>query len=113
VSRFGALKTKLCFVSENVAFFLSVYVLNTKNFIYLCIDSKIIRMDSKKKRNRERMNNFCKVAIDVGKLAFASMVLGSIINSEIEKAYLIVSGLTASLLLIIMGVLLTQPNEED
>jgi len=70
-------------------------------------------MDIRKKRNRERMNNFCKVAVDVGKLAFASMVLGSIISTGIDKVYLIVFGLIGSLLLIIIGILLTQPDEEE
>jgi putative Mn2+ efflux pump MntP len=59
------------------------------------------------------VNNFCKVAIDVGKLAFASMVLGSIISTGIDKIFLIVFGLIGSLLLIVIGILLTQPNEEE
>ena len=70
-------------------------------------------MNIKEKRNRERINSFCKVLIDMGKLAFASMVLGSVISFDVSKAYILLAGGIVSVSLIAVGIFLTQPKEKE
>ena len=70
-------------------------------------------MDLKKRRKQERVNNISKVAIDLGKLTFASMVLGSVISFDISKVYILLIGGVVSVSLVMAGIFLTQPKEKE
>jgi hypothetical protein len=64
------------------------------------------------KKNREKIvENIGKVLIDIGKLTFASFVLGSIIKGDIDKLYVLIFGAMASLIFIILGILLASNKD--
>jgi hypothetical protein len=55
---------------------------------------------------------FGKVFVDLGKLAFGSLVLGTIIKGEITQSALLWTGSVTACAAIIIGVLLTTLDEE-
>jgi hypothetical protein len=64
------------------------------------------------KKNRKKIvENIGKVLIDIGKLTFASFVLGSIIKGDIDKLYILIFGAMASLIFIILGILLASNKD--
>jgi hypothetical protein len=65
-------------------------------------------MTSKKKLNE----NVGKVLVDVGKLIFASIVLGSIIKGDIDKLYLLIFGSIVALVCIYGGILFLSKKED-
>jgi len=49
--------------------------------------------------------------MDVGKLTFGSLVLGSIIKGEFEASYLITIGASVAMVAVFIGILLTSKKE--
>jgi hypothetical protein len=66
-----------------------------------------------KSRKQKIVENFGKILVDLGKLTFASIVLGSIFNSDINKAYLLLFGSLFCVVFILGGVLLITSIQED
>jgi hypothetical protein len=58
------------------------------------------------KLNRKIAKNTGKMCMDASKLAFGSLVLGTIIKGDINEAYIIIAGTVAALLLAIVGIYL-------
>jgi hypothetical protein len=56
--------------------------------------------------NKVAVENIGKVCLDLGKLSFASLVLGTILKGNIEKAYVIIAGSITALILIGIGIIL-------
>jgi hypothetical protein len=56
--------------------------------------------------NKVAIENIGKVCLDLGKLSFASLVLGTILKGEIDRAYIIIAGSVAALILIVVGIIL-------
>ena len=57
--------------------------------------------------------NLGKVMMDLGKLCFASLVLGVIIRGEIPQAILAIGGLVIAIALLAAGVLLVTKKEKN
>ena len=64
-----------------------------------------------KKAKTTIKENIGKVLIDVGKLIFGSIFLGSILRGEIPQVILIISGFAAASALLAAGVLLVTKEE--
>ena len=65
-----------------------------------------------KKKNFSFLLNFGKVIMDLGKLCFASLVLGVIIRGEISQETLLSSGIIASAIGVIIGIWFVSMFEE-
>ena len=59
------------------------------------------------KLNQKAYDNIGKLCLDLGKLTFASLVLGSIIKGDIERAHIIIAGSAVALVLVAFGIVLT------
>jgi hypothetical protein len=59
------------------------------------------------KINQKTYDNIGKLCIDLGKLLFASLVLGNIIKGDIDRSYMIIGGSAAALALVTIGIVLT------
>jgi hypothetical protein len=68
-------------------------------------------MEDNGKYRRRLLINFGKVLMDVGKLTFGSLVLGSIIKGEFEASYLITIGASVAMVAVFIGILLTSKKE--
>ena len=66
-----------------------------------------------KKAKTTIKENIGKVLIDVGKLIFGSIFLGSILRGEISQVILMISGFATALALIVAGVLLVTKKEKN
>jgi hypothetical protein len=65
-------------------------------------------MISKKKLTE----NFGKALFDIGKLIFASIVLGTIIKGDVNRVYLLLFGSIIALLCIYVGILFLSKKED-
>jgi hypothetical protein len=63
------------------------------------------------KDRKKIIENLGKVLIDLGKLTFASFVLGSIIKGEIDRLYILIFGAVIALVFIFSGVFLTSNKD--
>jgi hypothetical protein len=63
------------------------------------------------KDRKKIIENFGKVLIDLGKLTFASFVLGSIIKGDIDRLYILIFGAVIALVFIFSGVFLTSNKD--
>ena len=78
------------------------------NFIAIFAGTKNKKMMKMKKRKKKKAVALLgKILIDLGKLTFATMVLGSVLNSGINQIYLLLFGSISCVMLILAGILLT------
>jgi hypothetical protein len=58
------------------------------------------------KLNQKAVENIGKMCMDASKLAFGSLVLGTILKGDIDRMYILIAGTIAALLLAIIGIFL-------
>jgi hypothetical protein len=58
------------------------------------------------KFNQKAVENLGRMCMDASKLAFGSLVLGTILKGDVERAYVIIAGSIAALLLAAIGIYL-------
>jgi hypothetical protein len=59
------------------------------------------------KFNQKAVENIGKMCMDASKLAFGSLVLGTILKGDIDRVYILIAGSVAALLLAVLGIYLT------
>jgi len=67
----------------------------------------------RKKRTLKTINDYGKVSIDLGKLIFGSLVLGTTIKGSLDQYVLLASGLAATAVFIVLGIWLTNMTREE
>jgi predicted RNA-binding protein len=75
--------------------------------------SSKIKKSPKKRAKTTIKENIGKVLIDVGKLIFGSIFLGSILRGEIPQVILMISGFAVASTLLAAGVLLVTKEEKN
>ena len=84
--------------------------------IYLKIEEDIVMADTKKQARQRKirgyLHDFGKLFVDISKLAFGSLVLGTIIRWDIPHATTFVLGIAFSAVIGTVGIILSREYKE-
>ena len=72
-----------------------------------------VKRQAKDSKIRGYLHDFGKLFVDIAKLAFGSLVLGTIIRWDIPHTLTFIFGITFSVIVATIGIILARANKEE